>query len=54
MAAVLVFSQRFGKSHTCPTKHALDGWGFRAIYKQFPHFEFFLIPNIVHAHPPAQ
>ena len=34
--------------------HANTGrWGFCAIYKHFSGFEFFLLPNIVHARPSA-
>ena len=28
-------------------------WGFCRIFKHFSGFEFFLLPNIVHARPPA-
>jgi hypothetical protein len=29
-------------------------WGFCGILKHFPGFEFFLLPNIVHARPSAR
>jgi hypothetical protein len=36
-----------------PNKACTGRVGILRLFKQFPHFEFFLLSNIVHAHPPA-
>jgi len=38
---------------TPPNKACTGRWGFCAVYKHFSGFEFFLLPNRVHARPSA-
>jgi len=38
---------------TAPNKACTRRWGFGAVFKQFSGFEFFPLPNIIHARPSA-